>query len=735
MPTVSWEPTALNSTYDSDEIQFSSGAQFKNRSEWADLLAYYRFLDNLNDSKASSNLTGTDLSTYSTLTGIPGKTLDFNGTSSKALFPALMTSGLSEFTLSIWCRPDDLSSGRCLWENGNDGVYWLIVFNRSGTNARLVSSYVNHDSSPAFVETSLGGSDGLAGEVVHIYLTAKEGGNAYFYVNGVLIGVRACGNFLTVGNNHYIGCTRGGATQFFDGLIANPAIWEKQYDITGEHCRSIYEAEREIYQYELSSTVYPSTALAPSENVRYTSYTVTETGGGSTAHRLSPDDGTTNFAYAGGVWGVSDTGNAESTVNTYIDEYTQGYSAITPVVTLVSDGFTQHTVSNVEIGFTSNNAPTVDAGLDKPLSGHCQITTETAFKPFVDCIIVDEDPGIYTVASVDYRIDSGSWVSIPKGSFTTFQDAARALSIAAGTLAVGSYTFSLRTTDGGTPALSTTDTLTVTVVSPVSAIWEVQTSSLSASGSIGKLLTDMIDAAISSRSSQVSVDAIPTSPLLSTDPRLDNLDASISTVDSVVDGLAVSLALIPTNPVLDTDSRLDHLDADISDLATAASLSAVDTKIDAIPVNTLLSTDPRLGYLDASISTVDSVVDGISLVVSSIPTDTLLSTDARLDYLDGSIASKASQASVTSMSSDVTSIKNTVDAIPDYSDDISKLAGGLLINSTITPTYTDGKVTGSIIIQYTDSTLTTELRRWVTSTEYTEISGSQKILTHSKIEG
>jgi hypothetical protein len=357
-----------------------------------------------------------------------------------------------------------------VWENGNDGVMWQLVFNRLGTNVRNVSGYVYHDSSPAFIEASLGdATTGLAGQVVHLYLTAKEGGSIYFYVNGVLIGTDTCGNFLTVGDDNYIGCTRSGTTKFFDGLIGNAAIWEKQFDTTGAHCRDIYESEREVYQYALSADVLPSTPLAPSENVGYTSYTVTETGSGSSAHRLSPDGGTTDYAYAGGVWGVSETGNAESTVNTYIDEYTEDYASITPVVTLNGNGFTQHTVSKVEMGYTTNNAPVVNAGLDKPLSGHCQITTETAFKPFCDCTIVDEDPGVYTVASVDYRIDSGSWISIPKGSFASFQEAARATTIAAGTLAVGSFVLSLRATDGGTPALVTTDTLTVTVVSPYSA--------------------------------------------------------------------------------------------------------------------------------------------------------------------------------------------------------------------------------------------------------------------------
>ena len=77
-------------------------------------------------------------------------------------------------------------------------------------------------------------------------------------------------------------------------------------------------------------------------------------------------------------------------------------------------------------------------------------------------------------------------------------------------------------------------------------IWEQPTITLTASGTIGKLLVDTsddmtdhrnavepnIDATISSRASQASVDAIPTNPLLDNDSRLDNLDAAISSRSS-----------------------------------------------------------------------------------------------------------------------------------------------------------------------------------------------------------
>jgi hypothetical protein len=88
---------------------------------------------------------------------------------------------------------------------------------------------------------------------------------------------------------------------------------------------------------------------------------------------------------------------------------------------------------------------------------------------------------------------------------------------------------------------------------------------------------------VASRATQLSVDAIPTNPLLTTDTRLNNLNAPIGS--------------IPTNPLLTTDSRLNYLNASIA----------------AIPINPLLTTDARLNFLDASIATsTNSILSAIT---------------------------------------------------------------------------------------------------------------------------
>lgn len=89
----------------------------------------------------------------------------------------------------------------------------------------------------------------------------------------------------------------------------------------------------------------------------------------------------------------------------------------------------------------------------------------------------------------------------------------------------------------------------------------------------------------------VSTRATGTNQLLSTDTRLDNLDAKISTRAS-----QESVNNIPVNPLLTNDTRLNNLDTTVSSRAT-------QTSVTAIPNNPLLTNDSRLNNLDVAIST------------------------------------------------------------------------------------------------------------------------------------
>lgn len=115
------------------------------------------------------------------------------------------------------------------------------------------------------------------------------------------------------------------------------------------------------------------------------------------------------------------------------------------------------------------------------------------------------------------------------------------------------------------------------------------------------LRTAELDVAVSSRNSTAHFDAVIGTPAGA------SVSADIAEIEAETDGIAA----IPTNPLLTTDSRLNHLDADISSrLPTSsytapdnAGIASIEVAVAAIPTNPVLVTDSRLNHLDADVST------------------------------------------------------------------------------------------------------------------------------------
>jgi hypothetical protein len=85
---------------------------------------------------------------------------------------------------------------------------------------------------------------------------------------------------------------------------------------------------------------------------------------------------------------------------------------------------------------------------------------------------------------------------------------------------------------------------------------------------------------LDTKASQVSVNLIPTNPLLITDARLDNLDATVSSrlpttsyVNNDVSGLQVQLDALPTLAEIEASTVL----------AKEATVAAVKTNSDLVP--------------------------------------------------------------------------------------------------------------------------------------------------------
>jgi hypothetical protein len=213
---------------------------------------------------------------------------------------------------------------------------------------------------------------------------------------------------------------------------------------------------------------------------------------------------------------------------------------------------------------------------------------------------------------------------------------------------------------------------------------------------IGTILTAVQSATYGLSALKTAISSIPTGTLLSSDTRLNHLDADISSRlagssytapdNSDISSIKSTVEAIPTGTLLSSDSRLNHLDADISSRLASSSYTAPDntdigTILTAIQsgtyglsalltaINSRLASSSYTAPDNSDISTIltaiQSATYGLSALktaLSGIPTGTLLSSDTRLNHLDADISSRLASSSYTAPdNSDIATIKSDVE--------------------------------------------------------------------------
>jgi len=152
-----------------------------------------------------------------------------------------------------------------------------------------------------------------------------------------------------------------------------------------------------------------------------------------------------------------------------------------------------------------------------------------------------------------------------------------------------------------------------------------------------------------------------------------------------VDALAVSIAAIPTNPVLATDPHLTNIDVPVSSRASAVvlgqiagptfnpvldNLHEIKLAIDGVSSSTGDAQESTLVTIYNLLTTKASQASAntIQSIVAAIPNNPLLTNDSRLNNLDATISSRATQADLLAIqgigfSSSYNSLKVITDLI------------------------------------------------------------------------
>jgi hypothetical protein len=192
-----------------------------------------------------------------------------------------------------------------------------------------------------------------------------------------------------------------------------------------------------------------------------------------------------------------------------------------------------------------------------------------------------------------------------------------------------------------------TRTLSTVILPPseVQKIWDTLTSSFLTANSVGKLLKDNLDAAISSRATSSQVTALLSgvaqeSTVLTETAQIDSTLAAMSAVLTVINNLSVLIKAqtdtIPVNPASETTVLSETAQIDAAVAAINILVAAVKAKTDnlplqpaqqgsvlAIPTNPALATDPRLNRLDVNVSTRSTLT---TLDLATLASDTDLSS-------------------------------------------------------------------------------------------------------------
>jgi hypothetical protein len=167
------------------------------------------------------------------------------------------------------------------------------------------------------------------------------------------------------------------------------------------------------------------------------------------------------------------------------------------------------------------------------------------------------------------------------------------------------------------------------------AVWSVLTSALTTSGSIGKLLVDKVDAAISSI--KAKTDNLPAAPAATGDA-MTLTSGERTTLTGVIWNTLTS-ALTTVGSI---GKRLaDNVDTNIGSRAAPAdiptsNITAIKAKTDNLP--TIPASQGDVTTVGTAVATVQTTVNGINVAVSSIPTNPLLTSDSRLNNLDAKVS-------------------------------------------------------------------------------------------------
>lgn len=395
--------TPANYTYDSTKIEVSGGlATLKENLT----NVYGRW--HMNESSGnnvpddSGNLRdGTTINAPTWVSGKLNNCLSLNGSTQYVDCGDIANfDRTNTFSVEAWIRTNstqDAIAGRAL----RSGLYtgWLVWLDASGyLEAYLIRNVPGGDWIQVRGSTA-GLNDNAWHHIAMTYNGSSNAAGIQLYVDGVLETPTSLKNStISLSTLNGANFNIGGVGDGVDAGI----LWNGRLDETGLYDKVLSSSEV-AYRYNSNSgredfirfsnkpTIYKTAGDSAGTIYEFNNFAVIDgVTEGSKGYQLS-EDGITWYYWSGAAWVVAGANdyNTAAVVNTNINSFSAASNAICVKIFLISNGFQREEIDEIQITYSPNANPLVDAGTNK------QVFDNLYLSPFSDATFTDPD-GCYS---------------------------------------------------------------------------------------------------------------------------------------------------------------------------------------------------------------------------------------------------------------------------------------------------------------------------------------------------
>lgn len=194
------------------------------------LLAYYKFDSNSNDSVGSNNGTDTNI-TYGT--GKISNSANFNGTSSKVKL-GIQSSMTTNFTIAGWVKTTVNNAYKGIYYSGENTNAWALFMQNTGKIELLENNLAEYVGTTVLATNTW----------YHVALvkSGDSGTNLTIYINGTSDGTASCGGVQTPTTFAYFGIKKesGVDSNFWSGDLDEFGLWDRA--LSGAEISQLYNS-------------------------------------------------------------------------------------------------------------------------------------------------------------------------------------------------------------------------------------------------------------------------------------------------------------------------------------------------------------------------------------------------------------------------------------------------------------------------------------------------------------